>query len=159
MTRSEHLDNFRNGFEKLKAALQNFPRHIFDFKPSPEKWSIHEIIIHMADSEVNSYARCRKIIAESGSTIMVYDQDKWAVELNYANQDMDIAIDLFGYLRIATYELLKQIPEEKWKNFIEHPERGKITLDEWLEIYSNHVDVHIKQMNRNFEDWQMHKKN
>ncbi|MEW6195329.1 MAG: DinB family protein [Bacteroidota bacterium] len=159
MTRSEHLENFRNGFEKLKAALQNYPRNIFDYKPSPEKWSIHEVIIHMADSEVNSYARCRKIIAESGSSIMAYDQDKWAVDLNYTNQDMDVALDLFGNLRIATYELLKMIPEEKWNNHMMHPERGKVTLDEWLTIYSEHVDVHINQMNRNLEEWHKIKKN
>ncbi len=159
MTRSEHLENFRNGFEKLKAALQNYPRNIFDYKPSPQNWSIHEIIIHMADSEVNSYARCRKIIAESGSSIMAYDQDKWAVDLNYNNQDMDVALDLFGYLRIATYELLKMTPEEKWNNYMLHPERGKITLNEWLTIYSEHVDVHINQMNRNFDEWHKTKKN
>ncbi len=154
MARSENLKNFRNGFEKIRTALQNYPKQAFDFKPSPERWSIREIIIHLADSETNAYTRCRKILAESGSEIMVYDQDKWANELKYKNQDIDLALELFADLRIVTYLLLKSLPEEKWNNYIIHPEKGKITLDQWLEIYSNHVDVHINQMNRNLAEWQ-----
>jgi hypothetical protein len=154
MTRSENLKNFRNGFEKIRTALQNYPKQAFDFKPSPERWSIREIMIHLADSEANGYTRCRKILAESGSEIMVYNQDKWANELKYKNQDIDLALELFADLRIVTYLLLKSLPEEKWNNYIIHPEKGKITLDQWLEIYSNHVDVHINQMNRNLAEWQ-----
>jgi hypothetical protein len=154
MTRSENLKNFSNGFEKIRTALQNYPKQAFDFKPSPARWSIREIMIHLADSEANAYTRCRKILAESGSEIMVYNQDKWANELKYKNQDMDLALELFADLRIVTYLLLKSLPEEKWNNYIIHPGIGKITLDQWLEIYSNHVDVHINQMNRNLAEWQ-----
>lgn len=158
MNRTEHLENFRQGFEKLKTALQQYPRQIFDYKPSPEKWSIREIIIHLADSEVNGYSRCRKIISEPGSDLMLWDQPSWADKLKYREQDMDNALDLFNYLRTQTYDLLKNLPGEIWANHAVHPERGKITLDDWLKIYSEHVDVHINQMNRNFNQWQKSKK-
>lgn len=154
MTRSENLKNFKDGFEKLRTALQNYPKQVFDYKPSSVEWSIREILIHLADSEANAYTRCRKILAEPGSEIMVYDQDKWADELNYKNQDIDLALELFADLRIVTYILLKSLPDDKWSNYIIHPERGKLTLEQWLEIYSNHVDVHINQMNRNLAAWQ-----
>lgn len=154
MTRSENLKNFRNGFDKLRIALQNYPKQAFDFKPAPGKWSIREIIIHMADSEAVAYSRCRKIIAEPGSGIMVYDQDLWAEELKYSIQDIDTALELFAFLRVLTVKLLENLPDSKWNNYVLHPERGKVNLDQWLEIYSNHVDVHINQMNRNLSDWQ-----
>lgn len=154
MMRSENLVNYRKGFEKLRAALHNFPKQSFDFKPAPDKWSIREIILHLADSEAVAYTRCRKIIAEPAANINSYDQDLWANELKYKDQNMDIALDLFSQLRISTFRLLEKIPDEKWNNYMIHPEFGKVTLDEWLNIYSNHVDVHIKQMNRNFTEWQ-----
>lgn len=154
MTRSENLVNFRRGFEKLRAALHNFTKQSFDFKPAPDKWSIREIILHLADSEAVGYTRCRKIIAEPSTNINSYDQDIWAEELKYKEQDLDLALELFAQLRISTFKLLEKIPEEKWNNYMIHPERGKVTLDEWLAIYSNHVDVHINQMNRNFIEWQ-----
>lgn len=159
MTRSENLVNFRRGFEKIRTALQNYPKQAFDFKPSDNKWSIREIIIHLADSETVAYTRCRKIIAENESTITTYDQDIWAEELKYKDQDMDHALELFAQLRILTFKLLEKIPEHKWNNFMIHPDRGKVTLDEWLSIYSQHVDAHINQMNRNLTDWQNSKTN
>jgi len=113
--------------------------------------------LHIADSEVNGYTRCRKIISEPGSSLMVYDQDSWADKLKYGEQDIDNALDLFNYLRLQTYDLLKNLPEEIWANHAVHPERGKITLDDWLKTYSEHVDVHISQMNRNFSQWQKSK--
>lgn len=158
MGRLENLQNFKNGFDKVRIALQTCPKQVFDFKPSPEKWSIREIILHLADSEANAYVRCRKIIAEPFSEIMVYDQDKWAEELLYKEMDIDIALDLFALLRIATFELLKKIPDEKWINYMIHSVRGKVTLEEWLEIYSDHVDVHINQMIRNLNEWNTEKK-
>lgn len=157
MTREENLNNFKSGFEKLRLALQNYPKQVFDYKPSPEKWSIREIIIHIADSEAVGYARCRTIIAESGNSILAYDQDKWAEKTFYNQLQMDLAMDLFHMLRINTCEVLKTIPDETWNNFMIHPERGKVTLDQWLEIYANHIDVHINQMNKNFTHWQNNK--
>ncbi|MEW6507993.1 MAG: DinB family protein [Bacteroidota bacterium] len=158
MTRSENLVNYRRGFEKLQSALQNYPKQAFDYKPAPDKWSIREIILHLADSESVGYARCRKIIAESATTITPYNQDIWAEELNYKDQDLDLALELFAQLRLLTFKLLEKIPEQKWNNYIIHPERGKVTLEEWLGIYSNHVDVHISQMNGNLAEWQNSKK-
>lgn len=157
MNRSELLENFRQGFEKIRLALQNFPKHVFDYKPAPDKWSIREIIIHLADSEANAYCRFRKIIAEPGDSVMVYDQDIWAKKLNYNNQEIDPCLELFYHLRVCTYSLLKELPEATWHNFIIHPERGKVTLEDLLAIYAGHVDSHIKQMNKNFDDWKKSK--
>src|SRR3989339_1895354 len=154
MTRTERIDSYSKGYEKLAAALNEIPKEMWNFKPSPNKWSVHEIIIHMADSEANSFSRARKIISEPGSTIMVYDQDLWAVKTNYASQSTDDALELFKNLRKMTYKVIKDLPDSTWSNYIIHPENGKMTLGDWLTVYEGHVQVHINQMKRNLSEWQ-----
>ena len=67
----------------MKAALAKVPQEAMKFKPAPTEWSVHEIIIHIADSESNAALRARKLIVEPGGTLMGYDQDAWANTLHY----------------------------------------------------------------------------
>jgi len=152
MTRTERIDSYSKGYEKLIAAVNQLPKEMWNFKPAPNKWSVHEIIIHMADSEANGFSRARKIICEPGSIIMAYDQDMWAEKTNYSSQSTDDALELFKNLRKMTYNVIKDLPESTWSNFIIHPENGKMTLYDWLTVYENHVNVHINQMKRNLSD-------
>lgn len=153
MEKDKLLEQYKSGYNILQNALREFPFEMWDFKPSVEKWSIKEIIVHITDSEINGYVRFRKIIAESGSTITPYNQNSWTDNLYYSSGSMDTNLEIFRLLRVVTYTLLTAIPEEKWDNHIIHPERGKVTLKENLKIYAEHVPVHINQMKRVFEDW------
>ena len=157
MTHIEKIDSYSKGHEKFITAVNELPKEMWNFKPAPDKWSVHEIIIHMADSEANSFSRARKMICEPGSTITAYDQDLWVVKTNYSSQSTDDALELFRNLRKMTYNVIKDLPESTWSNFIIHPENGKMTLDDWLTVYENHVTVHINQMKRNFSVWQKSK--
>ncbi len=147
------LETYKMGFNDLQNALREFPAEMWDFKPGPDKWSIKEIIVHIADSEINGYMRCRMIIAQSGSAITPYDQDAWANNLDYSSRSIDTSLELFRLLRVVNYSLLNGLKEENWDKFINHPESGKITLKEWLNIYSSHIPIHINQMKRNYEAW------
>jgi hypothetical protein len=153
MTRLEKLESYSSAYDSLIQSLKNFPKEMWQFKPAPNKWSIHEVLIHIADSEVSSFARARKIICESGSTVMVYDENLWAKHLDYHNQNIEESLELFRMLRMMTYKVIKDLPKEIWKNFIIHPDNGKMTLDDWLTIYEEHIPVHIKQMQKNFNEW------
>ncbi len=153
MTRKERIESYSKGYENLVVGLNKMPEEMRKFKPATDKWSVHEIIIHMADSEVNSYSRARKFIAEPGSTIMAYDQDELAIKTNYHQQSIADALELFKCLRKMTYNVIKDLPEESWNNSVYHPENGKMTLDDWLVTYENHVTVHVNQMRRNLNEW------
>lgn len=153
MTREELIESYSKGYEKLVAGLNEMPEEMRQFKPSPEKWSVHEIIIHMADSEVNSYSRARKFIAEPDSTVMAYDQDALAIKSKYHEQSIPDALELFKYLRKMTYNVIKNLPEETWANTVYHPENGIMTFNDWLKTYENHVTVHVNQMKRNLNEW------
>jgi hypothetical protein len=153
MNRLEIIESYSKGYENLIAALNEMPKEMWQFKPTANKWSVHEIIIHMADSEVNSYSRARKIISEPGSTIMAYDQDKLAIETRYIEQSTEDALELFKLLRKMTYNVIKNLPDNTWSNSIYHPENGIMTLDDWLKTYEEHVTIHVNQMKRNLADW------
>jgi len=152
--RTQLIESYGKAYDTLVAALQEFPKEMWQWKPSPEKWSIHEIIVHIADSEANSYIRCRRFVAEPGSAVLGYDQDKWAAALNYHEQSTDDALQLFKYLRKASYDLIKNIPDEVWETAtVVHSENGVTSFEKWLTIYEEHIPVHIRQMKRNLEAW------
>jgi len=157
MTKQERIqliESYGKAYDTLVEALKEFPKEMWQWKPSPEKWSIHEIIVHIADSEANSYIRCRRFVAEPGSAVLGYDQDKWAAALNYHEQSTDDALQLFKYLRKASYDLIKNIPDEVWETAtVVHSENGVTSFEKWLTIYEEHIPVHIRQMKRNLEAW------
>jgi len=151
--RSQKIEAYGRAHELLVDALTAFPRAMWRFRPSASDWTIHEIIIHVADSEANSYARCRRAIAEPGASVMAYDEWQWAKALNYAAQNPDEALDLFRVLRRNTYHLVQTLPESTWAHTIHHPENGLMTLADWLEVYTRHVPDHIEQMRRVHAAW------
>ena len=147
------IESFGKAHSQVVEALKEFPQEMLKWKPAPEKWSIHEIIIHLADSEANAFIRCRKFISEPGSILTVYDQDKLAIATYYHSQSTVDALELFKFLRIMTHNLIKMLPAETWNNKCTHPEHGEQDLMHWLNIYENHIPKHIGQMRRNFDEW------
>ena len=155
MNREQLLNDFAAGYDHLKAALDRVPKEAMDFRPSPKAWTIREIVHHMPDSEASAFVRCRKIIAESGVTVDVYDQDIWTDKLKYRSRDITHALELFRLMRLYTAELLQTVDESVWtNNYIMHPENGKMTLERWLELYAIHADKHVAQIRRNIEAWE-----
>ena len=152
-SRQEKIESYGQAYEKLVAALEQFPQEMWQFKASAEDWSIHELIIHITDSEANSFGRGRKAIVEPGSIVMAYDEAQWAKTLRYHEQSTADALELFKWLRHNTYQLIRTLPESVWSHTIEHPENGTMTLDDWLDVYERHIPEHVAQMQRTFEVW------
>jgi hypothetical protein len=151
--RNKKIESYGTAYQRLVAALERFPREMWQFRPAPDRWTIHEIIIHIADSEANSYIRCRRFLAEPGSTVLGYDEVKWAQALHYHDQSTADALELFKWLRFTSYSLVKDLPESAWSNTVYHSENGEMTMDDWLDTYDRHVPDHISQMQNTFEDW------
>ena len=151
--RQEKIESFGAAYGRIEKTLGTLPGEMWSYKPSPSEWSVHEIVIHLADAEANGYVRFRRFVAEPGSKVMAYDQDTWAKKLDYKNQDIEESLQLFKYLRSTTYSILKNLPDEVWVNTVEHSENGIMTLEDWLEIYDNHPRAHIAQMKHNLKLW------
>lgn len=156
--RFQKIEEYRQGYGLLGAFLTEIPKEAWDFKPAPAEWSIHEIIIHMADSESMAALRARKLIVEPGSTLMGYEEAKWADALKYAKQNVDDALQVIKLARLTTYNLLKSLPDEVFTHTVKHPEHPEpYTFERWLEIYSKHIPDHIAQMRKNVELWKKQK--
>ncbi len=151
--RNNRIESYGLAYQRLVLALERFPREMWQFRSAPDRWTIHEILVHIADSEANSYIRCRRFIAEPGSVVLGYDENKWARDLHYHDQSPDDALDLFKWLRHSSYLLIKQLPETVWANTVSHTESGVMTMDDWLDTYERHIPEHIQQMQINHDDW------
>src|ERR1700722_4904491 len=80
----KELESFGFGPNLLQAALRQFPKKMWCYQTSPDRWSIHDIVIHLADSEASTYVRCRRIIAEPGTAILKFDGERWAKSLAFS---------------------------------------------------------------------------
>ncbi len=151
--RRQKVESFGRAPHVLSAALREFPKKMWLYKPAPDHWSIHEIILHLADSEANAYIRCRCLIAEPGKPVLSADHGAWAGALGYFHQSTKQALDLFRRMRNMTYQLLVALPEPVWSHTVEHPQLGTISLDQWLDLIERHLPQHLEQMKRNYESW------
>lgn len=152
--REQYIEKYRTAFDEFEAALKAIPKEAWLFKPAPKEWSVHQVIVHLADSETNSYLRARRMIAEPGQMLMAYNQDVWADNLDYHNQRTDDALAVTRLVRKMTYELIKNLPDEVWSNTAKHPEYDEpYTFEKWLRIYSNHPREHAGQITDNYEAW------
>lgn len=148
------LAAFGQGYEDLIAVLNTLPQEAFAYKPSADAWSVHEIVVHLADSEAIGFARFRWAVAQPGITITAYDQDLWADRTFYSDQDLQLSLSLIQHVRQSTYEWLCALPETAWEGWIQHPERGVESLERILEINTDHITLHVRQIQENYARWQ-----
>ena len=151
--RKTKLEAYDAAGEEPTAELKKFPPKMWTYKPGSERWSIQEVLFHLVDSETNGYIRCRRAVAEPGSPVTAYDQEKWVARLNSHEQDPEDALAVFILLRRINARLLWSLPEEAWAQTFLHPERGPMTLDDWLTIYTAHTPAHIEQMRATHAAW------
>jgi len=153
--RRQKLAAYEEGPRLLAEAIQKFPREMWQWKPAPDRWSIHEILVHMGDSETNAFLRARRFLADPGLPVMSYDQDLWAQKLNYHAQNPDDAVTLITLVRRMTHAIVKDLPASAWAAVCEHGEypSGTYTFDRWLDVYAKHIHGHIAQMQKNYDAW------
>jgi hypothetical protein len=156
-SRGELLIRYAQGPALLHTALAKCPQDGLEYRPGPGTWSIQDIVLHLAESEVHGYLRGRTIIAEPGSAVCAYDQDLWAQSLDLSAQPLSEAVDLFRLLREIMARQLRALPEAAWDRFMVHPERGQVTLAAWLESYVGHLDTHLAQMERTCKAFAEHR--
>ena len=151
--RADKIELYEDAYRILTEALARLPKETWHFKATPDDWSVHEIVVHIADSEANSFVRCRRLIAEPGTEVMAYDENGWMKALRYDEQSTEDALELFRWLRLTTYKLIQNLPESTWSNTIYHPENGIMSMDDWLDVYASHIPDHVAQMQRGYAAW------
>ena len=117
-------------------------------RPSKDKWSISEILAHLAEDEIATAWRYRQMLEHPGLPLAGFDQDLWARMGDYASRAPHESLALFRLLRKANLQFLRQIKPEQWECFGIHAERGRITLRDLVTHMAGHDANHIEQIRR-----------
>jgi hypothetical protein len=145
--RQQLVEQYRGGYVAVVRALDGITDAELDRRPAPGKWTAREIVHHLADSEMTSAIRLRRLIAEDNPVIVGYDQEEFARRLRY---DRPIAASL-GALKAAretTCEILDRLTDADWQRTGTHSESGPYSVIKWLEIYAVHAHDHADQIRR-----------
>ncbi len=140
------LERFRRGPEVVAVATTGAAGAQLDYVSEPGKWSIRQVVCHLADAEMVGAVRFRLVIAEDNPTLYAYDQDAWARKLGYEKRRFSQALELFRRLRAENYELLKDLPEETFGRRGQHTEAGTMTLLDLVRLYAEHAERHARQI-------------
>jgi hypothetical protein len=117
-------------------------------RPAPGKWSIAEIVAHIADTELVGGYRIRAILGNPGTPIIGFDQDVWVTALHYDKRDLKRSLEQYRALREANLALLKTLTPEQWKHHGMHNERGPETVETIARMFAGHDLNHFQQIER-----------
>ncbi len=117
-------------------------------KPAPDKWSVAEILAHLADVEIVVGWRIRSILGAPGTEVQAYDQNAWNSALHYDKRDPRKDLVQHQILREANLALLKTLTPKQWKQFGLHSERGRETIEQVVRMIAGHDVNHIQQIER-----------
>ena len=146
-TRSALIDRYRAGYDAVVAALEGIDDAALDARPGPDEWTAREVVHHLADSEMTSALRLRKLLAEDAPRIEPYDEAGFARRLPY-DRPIEPSLEAFRGARSSTASILERLPESAWSRAGDHPEHDRYTVDDWLGIYAAHAFEHADQIRR-----------
>ena len=145
-TRQQLVAAYKDGYRVVAEALAGAKPDELDTAPGAGKWTVRQIVHHLADSEMTSAIRLRLLIAAANPPISGYDQEEFARTLYYTDRPIDASLDAFNAARRSTAEILDRLTEAEWLREGTHTEHGRYTVHTWLEIYAAHAHAHAQQI-------------
>jgi DinB family protein len=146
--RDELVARYEAGPRVLRAAVDGLSDADLDHRPADGGWTPREVVHHVADSEMTSAIRLRRLIAEEDPLIAGYDGDEFARRLHYANRPIEPALAAVDAARATTAQILHGLTDREWSRTGTHSESGPYGVETWLEIYAVHCDDHADQIRR-----------
>jgi len=132
--------------QQLAQTVRSLSPEALDASPAPGKWSIRQILIHLADCELVFAFRLRQTVAEPHPVVQPFDQDKWEEQSDA--YDALTALETFTAVRRWNILFLSSLPQEMFAKQVTHPERGTMTLQTVVETMAGHDRNHWKQIER-----------
>jgi DinB superfamily len=117
-------------------------------RPAADKWSVSEIVAHLADAEIVTGFRMRLILGAPGAPIVAYDQNSWVTGGHYEKRDPRKSVEQFRVLREANLALLESLTPEQWKHYGMHSERGQETMELIVRMAAGHDINYLQQIER-----------
>ena len=140
----ELVQAYAEGPRLLESALSGIPEDEMRFKPGPEHWSIHENVVHVADTDLVAAVRMRFVVAQPGAPLVGFDQERWGQALGYSAHSRVTAVHLFRLIRESTTDVLRRAPADAWEQAGIHSESGPQTLEWMVGHFADHVHYHLR---------------
>jgi hypothetical protein len=134
--------------QKLSRLIDGVSSAKLRERPAPDKWSVSEILAHLADVEIVVGWRMRSILGDPGTTVQAYDQNAWVVAGHYEKRDPRKSMELQRVVREANLDLLKSLTPDQWKHYGQHAERGQESIEHIVRLMAGHDINHIRQIER-----------
>ncbi len=131
----------RRSIAGLSAPQQAMPER-------PGKWSVRQVVQHLADSELVGGYRVRMILAHERPLLPGYDQDLWADRLRYQDTELEPALGDFATLRESNLRLFQRASPADLQRAMRHAERGEESIAQMIRMYAGHDLVHLRQVGR-----------
>jgi hypothetical protein len=144
-TRDTLVAKYKDGYAQVASALEGATDAELDRRPAPGKWTAREIVHHLADSEMTSAIRLRRLLAEDRPVIVGYDQEEFARKLHY-DRPIGASLEALKAARATTGAILDRMTDDEWAREGTHTESGRYTVLQWLQIYAEHAHNHAAQI-------------
>jgi hypothetical protein len=145
----------RDPMAVLRATPSALPKAVDGLTPAqmarpekPGKWSINQVLRHLADSDIVWGWRLRLILAQDRPPLTGYDQDLWADRLHYDEADPVESLEMFAVLRRANLKLIERASPQELRRVGVHVERGEESLEHHRRLYAGHDLLHLRQIER-----------
>ena len=132
--------------KKLDRLIKGVSTARLRKRPAPEKWSVSEIVAHLADAEIVGGFRMRLILGSPGVEIAAYDQDAWNTSGHYGARDPRKSVEQFRVVRDGNLVLLKSLTPEQWRHDGLHSERGRESIELMARMLAGHDVNHLRQI-------------
>lgn len=128
---------------RLKAAVSGLSLEQLDTPYRPEGWTVRQVVHHLADSHLNSYARFKLALTEDEPTIKTYHEDKWAELYDARTAPIELSLALLESLHERWVLLLNALTGPDWDRAFRHPDMGVVPLAKNVGLYAWHGKHHV----------------
>lgn len=138
------IDAYVAGPAKVRAAVAGLTHEELTARPGPGKWSILEVVVHLADSDAIAIDRMKRMLTEDGPQLLYADETAYVDRLFTHDQDIEDALLLLEAGRRQWARVLRKLPDAAFARTGQHNRRGTVTLGDMVASYVGHIDGHLK---------------
>lgn len=140
------LQQIQRSPRRIGSLLHGKPLARLKSRPTPERWSVAEILAHLTEAEIAFGYRIRLIAGAPGTPIQAFNQDLWQANAKYLQKNPKQAAVFFENLRILNVLFIKSLSSEALDRFGMHEERGQESIRRLTELMAGHDENHIRQL-------------
>lgn len=141
--RKQWIDDLAAAPTHLRAAVAGLTEAQLDTPYRPGGWTVRQVVHHLPDSHLNSYVRFKLALTEAEPRIKPYDEAAWAGLIDSQITPVETSLKMFEALHDRWVRLLGAMDDDAYARAFEHPESGKIRLEQNLALYAWHSKHHV----------------